>query len=315
VNSDSENGGPTQANLWIDDVQPGEHTFTGGNLQSLAATNVPPVWLNNQAASSVLFNNVNFSTAGGSTGPIVHFLGAPLSGEQVTAINPRLNGNPYSMTQQPLVDTAYASFATVLGHHLVIGGAPTLNGGMNNVAVNIVTDPPAPTISVHGATGSTSYGPYYVVCHDTNGGATNPSSASNSIANGPSSLNASNYIQVSLGTLPAGCATYDVLRVTTATALATGVANTGGAQTYNDIGQSTAAYTPPARNTTGDITFGTMAVSTGVAWPLPGSVVNGASFYCPNCDPPANPPAACTSSGAKTGSMVSGIHSQWICHY
>lgn len=57
-----------------------------------------------------------------------------------------------------------------------------------------------------------------------------------------------------------------------------------------------------------------ITVSTGIKFAnLPTPVINGASFYCPDCDPPANPPAACTSSGAKTGSWVHGLNNAWIC--
>ncbi|MGA2412790.1 MAG: hypothetical protein ABSG46_20700, partial [Candidatus Binataceae bacterium] len=54
-------------------------------------------------------------------------------------------------------------------------------------------------------------------------------------------------------------------------------------------------------------------VSTGLRWPLPEPVVNGGSFYCPNCDPPANPPTDCTSSASRTGSWVHGLSNHWIC--
>ena len=46
---------------------------------------------------------------------------------------------------------------------------------------------------------------------------------------------------------------------------------------------------------------------------LPSSVINGAKRYCIDCDPPANPPVACTSSGAKTGAWVNGLNNAWIC--
>ncbi len=85
---------------------------------------------------------------------------------------------------------------------------------------------------------------------------------------------------------------------------------------FNDQGQATSGYTPPLRNTTGDVTAGTMFVSTGSNFAsIPGTVANGGHFYCSDCDPPANPPVACTSSGAKTGAMVYGVHNQWICAY
>lgn len=57
-----------------------------------------------------------------------------------------------------------------------------------------------------------------------------------------------------------------------------------------------------------------LTVSTGIKFSdLPSPVINGASFYCPDCDPPANPPIACTSSGAKTGAWVHGLNGAWIC--
>jgi Concanavalin A-like lectin/glucanases superfamily len=46
---------------------------------------------------------------------------------------------------------------------------------------------------------------------------------------------------------------------------------------------------------------------------LPSSVTNGARRYCADCDPPANPPVACTSTGARTGAWVNGLNNTWIC--
>ena len=46
---------------------------------------------------------------------------------------------------------------------------------------------------------------------------------------------------------------------------------------------------------------------------LPGSVTNGGRRYCVDCDPPANPPVACTSSGAKTGAWANGLNNTWVC--
>jgi hypothetical protein len=42
---------------------------------------------------------------------------------------------------------------------------------------------------------------------------------------------------------------------------------------------------------------------------------NGLSTFCSDCDPPANPPVACTNAGAKTGAMVSRLNGTNICHY
>ena len=46
---------------------------------------------------------------------------------------------------------------------------------------------------------------------------------------------------------------------------------------------------------------------------LPGSVTNGVRRYCVDCDPPANPPVACTSAGAKTGAWINGLNNTWVC--
>ncbi len=59
-----------------------------------------------------------------------------------------------------------------------------------------------------------------------------------------------------------------------------------------------------------------ITVNAGTAFAnFPSPVINGASFYCPDCDPPANPPVACSSVGAKTGAWVHGISNAWICTY
>ncbi len=189
--------------------------------------------------------------------------------------------------------------------------APTFDAGLNHIDVNAIADPPAPAISVVGATGSSSYGPYFVVCHDANGGATDPSPASNTVANGPAALSASDYIKISWSA-ESGCASWDVLKGSLSEALAIGVPGT--AASINDSGQTTVAYTAPARNTTGDLAYGSILVSVGMPYAkIPAAVVNGGRFYCTDCDPSANPPAACTHIGAETGSWVDGVNGQWLC--
>jgi len=212
-----------------------------------------------------------------------------------------------------------ANLVQVIGNNWTINGnttlagIPTFGAGLQHLSVPGVPTPAAPVISVVGTTGSNVYGPYYVVCRDYNGGTTYVSNASNTVANGPATLNASNYIQVTW-TGNSNCASWDVLKGTASTAIATALA--GRSVSFNDQGQATSGYTPPLRNTTGDVTAGTMFVSTGSNFAsIPGTVANGGHFYCSDCDPPANPPVACTSSGAKTGAMVYGVHNQWICAY
>ncbi len=46
---------------------------------------------------------------------------------------------------------------------------------------------------------------------------------------------------------------------------------------------------------------------------LPSTVTNGVRRYCVDCDPPANPPVACTGAGAKTGAWVNGLNNVWVC--
>jgi hypothetical protein len=267
---------------------------SGGVTQSTAATNVsiedsnftgmgavPAVDASAAAASSIL-NGVIFKndTFNGHA--------APPNG-WVT------NGIPFSVIGGPLPQ---------------FGFAPAFNGGLNHLAVNSLAGPAAPTTSVVGATGATSYGPYYVVCHDANGGPTNVSAASNTVANGPATLTSANYIQINWNA-QTGCASWDVLKGDATNSLATGLA--GSTLSLADVGQSTASYTPPTRNTTGDLTVGGLIVSAGISWPLPPTIINGSSFYCRNCDPPANPPVACTSTGLRSGAWVHGLNNQWIC--
>ena len=51
----------------------------------------------------------------------------------------------------------------------------------------------------------------------------------------------------------------------------------------------------------------------GVLFANLGSVINGARQYCSNCDPPANPPTKCTSSGTRTGAFADGLNGVWVC--
>jgi hypothetical protein len=181
----------------------------------------------------------------------------------------------------------------------------------------MIPNPSAPSVSAKGQLGKTSFS-YYLVCHDRNGGITEPSPAG-SISSGNSTLDASNYNQISWRPVD-GCWSWDLLKGDAHTALATLQqpqlsAPEGFITTFKDIGQSTHAYTPPTRNTTADVKVAGMSVSGGIRWPLPRGPVNGASFYCPNCDAPASPPESCTSDGARTGSWVHGLNNLWICTY
>lgn len=198
------------------------------------------------------------------------------------------------------------------GGNAVLTQVPEFSLGLEHLNVSGVPTPAAPTAAVVGTTGSTSYGPYFLVCHDWNGGITAVSAASNIVTNGPSALSSSNYIQVSW-TGTTGCASWDVLKGTTATSVTTGLPS--GATAYQDVGGATSTYAPPTRNTTGDVVAGTLVVNGNAFASLPTSVVNGSRTWCSNCDPPANPPVTCTSSGAKTGAFADGVNNKWICTY
>jgi len=179
----------------------------------------------------------------------------------------------------------------------------------------MIANPGAPDVNPKGTSGTTSYS-YYLVCHDRNGGSTQPSSAGY-ISTGNSTLSAANYNQISWRPVD-GCWSWDILKGSTGTALATFQRPklTGPSESmliFSDTGQSTSSYRMPARNTSGDLELAGMMISRGIRWPLPAPVVNGGSFYCPNCDPPVTPPADCSSSAAKTGSWVHGLSNRWIC--
>jgi len=243
--------------------------------------------------------------------------------QPASAIVKYTNGNPTTPTQlinalvslsnqagNPNILSLGIGQSTVL-QSLELQQPPKFDVGLNHLTIGAISDPVAPAISVVGTTGSTSYGPYFVVCHDINGGATNVSPASNTVANGPASLTGANFVQINW-TANSACAAWDILKGNTATSLTTGVA--GSAASFNDIGQATASYTAPVRNNTGDINYGSILVSAVMTFSkLPGTVVNGGRFYCTDCDPPANPPVTCTHAGAKTGSWVDGLNNQWLC--
>lgn len=96
---------------------------------------------------------------------------------------------------------------------------------------------PAPTVTPTGTTGTTSY-TYYVVARDTLGNAV--SSVAVTTTTGNATLSGTNYNRITWAAVP-GASTYDVLRGSQATSVATGL----GAATlaFNDTGGATSAYT------------------------------------------------------------------------
>jgi hypothetical protein len=43
--------------------------------------------------------------------------------------------------------------------------------------------------------------------------------------------------------------------------------------------------------------------------------IDGQTGYCEDCDPPSNPPKACTRTGAKTGAYVHRLNGKNYCTY
>ena len=320
---------------WIENQSQGNYYYPFVDQEFSNSNWVTTFLLNGPSAGPYVFQNGNIDTR--NSGPYVIqdnggvgsiFIGTIFNNFGASVAAPEIidytNGSPSTPTQLidvgnaggvPLSNQAGNPNILALGlpnysllQQVELKQVPTLDAGLNHLIVNPIADPAAATISVVGTTGSTSYGPYYVVCHDINGGVTNVSTASNTLANGNATLTSGNYINVAWSAVT-GCATWDVLKGSTATSIALGVAGTS----YHDIGGSTTAYTAPARNTTADIS-GLMQISTGMPFAkIPGTVLSGGRFYCTDCDPPANPPVTCTHSGAKTGSWIDGLNSQWLC--
>jgi hypothetical protein len=317
---DVENGGSAGA-LFISG--PASVNIFGGGLTSAGTT--PLITISPQSTGNIAIRGSALSVNSGT--PEIVNVETPTSafgsqGMQGTVLfdetefgtaPPQANppaGIPWS-NQASAVQTIGNTWT--LSGNTTFSGVPSFAGGLQHLVATALPNPAAPTITVIGTTGSSSYGPYYVVCHDYNGGTTYLSPSSNTVANGPAALSSSNYIQINWTGIN-NCASWDVLKGSATTALVTNLA--GSITSFNDQGQSTSTYTPPARNTSGDVMVGTMFVSSGLTFAsTPSSVTNGAHFYCPDCDPPTNPPSACTSSGAKTGAMVYGVHNQWICAY
>ena len=204
------------------------------------------------------------------------------------------------------------------GHAPLEVGEGIIHSGADIAGLTTTTmipNPAAPVVKPKGIAGKTSYS-YYLVCHDSNGGITQPSLAG-STSVGNSTLSTTNYNQISWKAED-GCWSWDLLKGSTKTAVAmfqqpplSGPENS--TVIFEDIGQPTFSYIRPTRNTSGDLRIAGMMISEGIDWPLPARVVNGSSFYCPTCDPPENSPTDCTSRVSRTGSWVHGLNNRWIC--
>jgi hypothetical protein len=344
-------GGPAVRNAYV--LTPGGASWSIIGMGNLMLDQIADDTENGGAFPAVTMNNIGggahlevlSSALNPSGGPVIRFEG-PFSG--LTAIDTQLNPSPAASgtiidgSSVPVdglsggIDLVNDVFGGGLqsGNTLISGGwpvnlintpgtsgipndtlaqVPTFDAGLSHLTVNFVANPSTPTIGVTGPTGTTSYGPYYVVCHDGNGGITNVSAASNTIADGPATLSPTNNIQVQWSVNPA-CYSYDVLKGNTTTALLTGVGfttvisgQTPGNAAVADTGQATSAYSPPTRNTTSDVNALDFISSGTTFAQLPLIVPNGAQMYCSDCAQTA----ICTGGG--TGAMAQGIDGAWSC--
>jgi hypothetical protein len=203
------------------------------------------------------------------------------------------------------------------GHLGLNVGELVSTSGINDrgsISAMALPDPPPPNVNIKGSPG-TQKAAYAVVCHDRNGGVTLASKFT-TINRSPNVLSRRAYLIVSW---PArdGCFQWDILKNNYNTALATmqnpPVQGIGHILSIKDVGQNLSVYRPVERNTTADLTSAGMTISKGITWPLPVRALNGASFYCPNCDAPIYPATTCSSDGNRTGAWAHGLNNRWIC--
>ena len=193
------------------------------------------------------------------------------------------------------------------------------------ITTALLATPAAPAVTVNGTAGTTSYS-YFCVGHDAAGGVTAASSAGTT-STGNATLSSSNFNTVTCGP-QAGIVTWDVLKTNTSTSLAAGVSGNGLA-TVLDIGQTTSAYTAPARNSTGDIAMaagsilangckGTVALTSGT--PSTATVTNSCvtTSCAPICTDETNANAIkCVPSAgslALTGPNTVTDMVSWACN-
>jgi len=175
-----------------------------------------------------------------------------------------------------------------------LAAGSTSSGGLNStgrLSTSCIANPAAPTAVQTGIAGTTTLS-YFLVCHDSNGGATLASSAT-TITNANAALNSSNYVLISWPAV-AGCVSWDVLKGNTSTALTTGVSGLA----VSDTGQATTPYRAPAANTTCDIFSGGNVTGT------VNGVINVAT-YGAECDARQGTDGS-TTAGSTTFSSASG---------
>lgn len=215
--------------------------------------------------------------------------------------------NPYlDLTALGEANSAFGMYGHIIG--LRAGRLDAFSGAIlaGLVTKTAISNPSAPTLTVSGTPGTATVS-YAVVGHDKNGGVTLPSSFT-TITNAPNTLNSSNYVLITWPLID-GILQWDVLKTNTSTSLATLVNPNFTAPSttisYNDTGQSTASYTPPTRNTTGDESVAGQLTQQG-GGSVPITVATGATAMGTNLIASANcaSPVSVASSGVLTTDVI-----------
>jgi len=200
-------------------------------------------------------------------------------------------------------------YSIVPGLHVtgpVVGGLKE-TGAISTAAL---ATPTAPVITNKGTAGGTSYS-YFCVAHDATStsvptGATLPSAAGTTTT-GNAALSATNYNQIQCGP-QAGVYSWDVLKTNTSTSLY--LAQLGYQVVVNDTGQSTAGYTPPARNSSADAVLAGLLKPGGFVFANIGTelTVNGQMEFCTDCT------IASPCAGGGTGAIAKRLNGVNVCN-
>jgi hypothetical protein len=184
-------------------------------------------------------------------------LGGNLYGGSATGGEISLFGGPDGGAQFNFSAAEVATYGRSGGFPLRVG--PLYSAGASNFSyptVSKLPDPPTPTLGVVGTAGTTTL-TYAVVCYAqntvTNFAAYSLPSASATITNAPATLSSTNYVTI---TPACGKGYNGVYILKGGTSGTVELAQTGPNSAVNDQGGSLSSYTPPTRNSTGDMSVG-----------------------------------------------------------
>jgi len=183
--------------------------------------------------------------------------GGNLYGGSVTGGEMSLSGLPDGGAQFNFSAAEVATYGRIGGFPLHVG--PLYSAGASNFSyptVSKLPDPPAPTLGIVGTAGTATL-TYAVVCYAQNTATNIPAyslpSALATITNAPATLNSSNYVTITTACGPGYNGAYILKGGTSGTVE---LVLAGPNFTSNDQGGSLSSYTPPSRNTTGDMSVG-----------------------------------------------------------